>query len=186
MKPILPHLAPLCISFALALVACHAENDDVSPESRSAEITEGRAVSIELSDGIEHEQVQAIAGHVENGFGADVAAAKVKVMQDHEGGATMVVELWGSGLPEESALEAGLAQEFPALANAAITVEALDAADGPAQVEAHSDAEDPEVAKQEIIDELRAQGVEGDIEVDVEDGPDGRRVEVQVEDRKSE
>lgn len=190
MKPNFPRIASLSFllglsaSLSVGLAACHGENEYVSPEPRDVEITEGRAVSIELPDGVADEQIHAIASHVENGFGGDVAAAKVEVMAADDGAATMVVELWGSGLPEDAALKSGLVAKFPELVGAVISIETLDESQGPAQTEVHSDAEDPEVARQEIEDQLRAQGVEGDIHVDVEDGPEGRRVEVQVEDRK--
>jgi hypothetical protein len=181
-------LAPLGLSLALALGAgCHNEGDEVSPEGRSVEMTEGRAISIELPSDVEREQIHAVAKHVEHSLGGEVAGAKVKVMKDDEdGSANMVIELWGSDLPDQDEVTAGLRQQFAFLADASIAVEELDPEEGPQPeaIDHESLDEDPEVAKQEIIDQLREQGVEGDVDVEVSDGPDGRRVEVKVEEHK--
>ncbi len=44
----------------------------------------------------------------------------------------------------------------------------------------------PAEAKLEIIDQLKAQGVDGEIDVVVQDGAEGRRVEVKVEKQSDE
>lgn len=180
-------LAPLALSLALALGAgCqNVGDDDVAPEDRAMEITEGRAISIEIPSGVERDQIHAVAKHVEHQLGGDVAGASVKVKKtEAEGPATMVVELWGSNLPDAQAVSTGLKSEFGFLADAAISVEDLDAEQGPtpAAIDHEDLSDDPEQAKQEIIDQLREQGVEGEIDVVIDDGPDGRRVEVKVED----
>lgn len=188
MNTVFIRLAPLGLSLALAFGGgCQHENDDVSPESRHVEMTEGRSISLALPSDLEREQVHAIAEHIEHQLGGDVAAAKVKVMKDDDAGETsLVVELWGSDLPDQATATTGLRQQFAFLADASIAVEELALEDGPVpdSIDHESLDEDPEVAKQEIIDQLRAQGVQGDIDVQVSDGPDGRQVEVQVEERK--
>ncbi len=190
MQSIVSRIFPLCLSLGFGLVlgaGCHNDGEEVSPRARSLDLSEGRAISVELPAGIEREQIHAVATHVESGLGADVAAAKVKVeKRDAEGAATMVVELWGTNLPDEATLSTSLKSKFDFLANSSISVAVLDAEAGPTPAQAHSDAEDPEVARQEIIDQLHEQGVEGEIAVEVSDGPDGRRIEVQVEDHQGD
>ena len=180
-------LAPLALSLALALGAgCqNAGDDDVGPEDRTVEISEGRAISIEIPEGVERDQIHAVAKHVEHQLGGDVMGAKVKVEKtEADGPATMVVELWGNNLPDAQEVSSGLKSEFGFLADASIAVEELDPEQGPtpAAIDHEALSDDPEQAKQEIIDQLREQGVEGEINVVIEDGPDGRRVEVDVED----
>ena len=49
------------------------------------------------------------------------------------------------------------------------------------------DDEDPEVVRQKVLDKLRAQGVDGDVKVEVDETEDGKReirVEVAKEDKQ--
>ena len=124
-----------------------------------------------------HEQMSAIIQHVEGQ--ADVAQAKAAIRQSSEtGDAEVMVELWGQAMPTDQELASAVQTEFPFVAQVDISP-----IDPEAEAPPVDDAEvDPEVLRQQIIDDLRAKGVEGDIDVQITDHPDGRReVEVEVE-----
>jgi hypothetical protein len=175
------------LALPLALVACQSDASDVSPgDARQGELASMQGAMIEIVPGEEmsQEELEAVAKWLE----AQSAAHMVKVgMRKSEAGEErMEIEIWGeTELPES--LDADLRAAFPALANAEITQARLDGPPpgGPGPHGPSHEAvvdEDPEAAKARIIEEMRARGVEGDIAVDVVDGPDGeRRVEVKVE-----
>ncbi len=174
------------IPLLLLPLACASHADDASdpaaPAARSAEAPM-QAIRVELTVPAEHANADDIAAVVQHLEGqADVAQAKAMVHEVSEGeGAEVVMELWGHDLPDESELVQALESEFPYLAGTEISVSDLDAtAEVPPQPDEN---EDPEALRQRIIDDLRAKGVEGDIDVQITDHPDGRReVEVKVED----
>lgn len=140
---------------------------------------QGTEVQIDIPSGTDQDAMHEIAKYVESQ--ANVAMAKVKIEKHGDDDpSTMVVELWGQDLHGVD-FEGPLRSRFPALAQSRIdTVDLGGDMPGPGDQQYHSDAEDPEIARQEIIDQMRADGIEGDIQVDVKDGPDGRQVEVKV------
>ena len=76
--------------------------------------------------------------------------------------------------------------QFPELAGARIAAAAAEAGGGQAlPIVEVSDALTAEEAKQEILSKMQADGVEGNIDVQVEDGAGGRRIEVKVEKTKA-
>jgi hypothetical protein len=163
--------------------ASHADEPEPdAPQARSAEAPL-QALRIELTMPAEHanaDDVAALVQHLEGQL--DVAQAKAMVHADTEGdGAQVVVELWAQDLPSEEELVQELQSEFPYLAGTAITVSDMDAT---AELPPAADEdEDPEALRQRIIDDLRAKGVQGEIDVVITNQPDGRReVEVQVHD----
>jgi len=191
------HMRRTIFSFGFALAAlplllsplgCASQLDDASDpiEAREGEApTEARR--IELTVPAEHasrEQVQALIDHLEGQ--ADVAGAKVSVNKSSETGEAQVdVVLWGQDMPTHETFEADLLAEFPYLAAESVAISAVDLE---AESLLHEDApEDPDELRQRVIDDLRAQGVEGEIDVTITDHPDGRReVEVKVHDDQDE
>lgn len=169
---------PLVLALGLVLGACAMESGDVTPADRQnqAEIAAGQRVEISFDADAGGDDVRAVAEFTE-GLG-NVAAAKVKAKKQSDGPMTLVMELWGEDLPGQAELEQALRSEFEFLADASIAVTALDAASAPDPAD---ESGDPEEVKQKIIDRLRAEGVEGDIQVDVKDGENGREVDVRVE-----
>lgn len=157
-------------------------DDPAAPQARTADAPV-QAIRVELTMPAAHASAEEIAALVQHLEGqADVAQAKAMVHKDSEDeSAGVVVELWGHDLPSEEELVQALEAEYPYLAGTAITVSALDtAAETPPAESGH---EDPEALRQRVIGELRAKGVEGEIDVQVTDHPDGRReVEVSVQD----
>ncbi|MCA9650330.1 MAG: hypothetical protein H6712_17105 [Myxococcales bacterium] len=180
-------LLPLFAALPLLMVplACATHHDDPLPEptaSRDGEVPpDGRRIEVLMP--AEHagaDQIHAVVEHLEGQ--ADVAGAKAMVHASSETGeAELVVELWGQDMPTDEELEAELYAVFPFLPAGSVVVEALEASEievGPPPGE--TEPQDPDELRQQIIDDLRAKGVEGEIEVTITDHPDGRR-EVQVE-----
>lgn len=134
---------------------------------------------------------RALADFLQEASGAEEVGVEARI-EDRNGEQTtrLDVRMWGAVLePEE--LEAVLVDEFPALEEAAsIEVRALEGEvrttlgrrllhDVLGEVERE---EDVEAARVRLVEELRAQGVEGEIEVQIRDRADGRReIEVGVE-----
>ena len=175
----------LCASLLVA-AGCQSDASDVSPDdARQGELAalEGAMVEIVPSAALEGDQFEAVARWLEAQTKAHMV--KVQVRKDAGGPDRLEVEIWGdTALPES--LDVDLRAAFPALADAEITQARLQ---GPppegeghgVKVEGPAPDEDPEAAKARIIEEMRARGVEGDIVVDIVDGPEGERhVEVNV------
>lgn len=174
------------IPLLLLPLACASQADEpTEPAAVVARSVDApmQAIRVELTVPAEHANADDIAAVVQHLEGqADVAQAKAMVHKVSEGeGAAVVMELWGQDLPAESELVQALQSEFPYLAGTEISVSDIDAtAEVPPQPDEN---EDPEALRQRIIDDLRAKGVEGDIDVVITDHPDGRReVEVEVKD----
>lgn len=168
-----------------SVIACQPAADESTPAERSGQLGAAEAMNITIDipgdAELDQSQLHSIAQYVEQNADGEVGGAKVKVKKHDEDGTTqMVITLMGQNLGNGDGLAADLKSNFPALANASIAVAEADPEAN--QPMAHSDAEDPEVAAQEIKDQLEAQGVDGDINVEVSDDEDGnRRVEVKVE-----
>lgn len=159
------------------------EDDVIAPTAstaRDAEASlEGRRV--ELLVPAEHansEEMTALVEHLEGQ--AEVAQARASVEKSSQSGdADVTVELWGHDMPTDAELTGAVQAEFPYIAQ--IDISPIDV-EAEALPQESADVE-PDVLRQQIIDDLRAQGVEGDIDVQITDHPDGRReVEVEVSD----
>jgi hypothetical protein len=159
-----------------AFPACQTTADEPTTEARSA--TPGLSLRIDLGADADPARIEKIGRHVE-GL-ADVAAASVRIEKDGERTA-VTVDVWGADLPTPEELESNLRETFPELAAAEITVTpAADAA--PPALPDVKKIEDPAQAEKVIRDQLKAQGVEGAVDVKVVDGEDGERaIEVRVE-----
>ncbi|MEM6990045.1 MAG: hypothetical protein AAF721_06095 [Myxococcota bacterium] len=171
------------LATATALAACHPGADDVAPtDERAAEQPEqarmqAKRITIEV-DGLDRASIQEIAEHIE-GIG-DIASAKVKVMQDNEGHAAMHVEVAGTDLPTDEYLLQEI-RSFDGLADAEVAVQTVHPDDvAPDPIYSDKD-KSPEEIKAEVTEQLRQQGIEGDVQVKViDDGNGERRVEVNV------
>ena len=179
-------LALAAIPLLVLPLACAGHADD--PEGPAAPVARTgdapvSAIRVELTVPAAHANPEDIAAVVEHLEGqADVAQAKAMVhkVSDTEG-AEVVMELWGQDLPSEEELVEALQTEFPYLVGTDITVSDLDPEAQPLPQDDKD--EDPEALRERIIADLRAKGVEGEIDVQITDHPDGRReVEVRVAD----
>lgn len=173
--------APLVIAYGalIGLVACQHEED---PQARIAELGSMPGLKVTIT-GVDlgHDKVQAIAKHLE-GKAVDTGAAMVRMKKDDQGGASLEIELFAKTLPAGDAVAADLKAAFPELAGASIATAA--AQPGGAEqlpiVEVSKELS-PAEAQQEIVEQLQAQGVEGEIKVDVKDEGESRRIEVKLE-----
>ncbi len=177
-KPLLMPL--LCTLLGSTLFACDRGED---PEARVAELASagGLRVQIKNAGELPPATVHAIAQHLE-GPSKSTGAAMVRVK--HEDGAAPVleIELWGGTVPAAGDLASELKATFPALAGADITASTIAPGQTPPMPIVAVEADlSPAEAEQQIRDQLAADGVDGEVKVKVEDGPEGRRVEVAVE-----
>lgn len=178
-------LSPLALLCALNLGACQHSSDSVS--ARSGELENAAGIKIMISGVAEltPTQVHAISQSVE-GKSQSVSAAMVRMEQDGEGQgenpASLEIELWGTGLPDSAVVISQLKADFPALADLQIEVVSLEPGSGPTPMVIEVDEEaTAEEAKAQIIEALQADGVEGEIDVQIEDDDGERRIEVKVE-----
>ncbi len=169
----------------VSLAACQPAQEDSVTADRSAPLQANEAlqVSIEISGEVSKEQIHAIAQHVEQNGPGEIAGAQVAVNKTagDEQGASIQVTLMGSNLGDGAGIADDLRGAFPVLADANIAVtEADPGANNMPMV--HSDAEDPDEAAQEIIEQLKAQGIPEDaIHVEVSEDDEGhRKIEVKV------
>lgn len=179
-------LAAIPLLLALPYACAGQADDPVEPQTARTAEAPMQAIRVELAVPADHanaDEMAALAQHLE-GL-ADIAQAKVLVSKiEEDGDAEVNVELWGQDLPTEDEVVQDLQSAFPYLVGVSIAVSAIDTvAQTPPQ---HDDEEDPEALRQRIIDDLRAKGVEGEIDVVITDHPDGHReVEVRVEDEQA-
>lgn len=184
----------IMVGSALLATGCQADGDDVTPDdARESELAtmQGTIIEIAPSQAMEPEQLEAVAKWLEGKSKAHMVKVRMTKDEASELG-RLEVEIWGEqGLPH--GLDAELRAAFPTLENAEITLANLDGppSQGEGEVElavthdASVKGEDPEALEARIIEEMRAKGVQGDIVVDVVDGPEGeRRVEVKVEEKR--
>lgn len=169
----------------LVPMACATSPDEGGPiEARDGEASpEGRRIEIAVpAEHANKDEIHEIANFLESQ--ADVAGAKVEVRKDGaEGGASLAVLMWGQDMPTDEEFVDLLGSEFPYLAADSIAVTAVDM-----EAEAlpgHDEPKDPDELREKVIADLRAQGVEGEIDVEIIDHPNGEReVKVQVHDDK--
>lgn len=180
LKPLL--LPLLCSLLGSSLVTACQPGDDI--EARSAELTANPGLRVHISNAgdLPEGTVHAIAQHLEGDAKAD-GAAMVRVKREDGDAPSLEIELWGGALPATGEVTSALKAQFPALAGATITASTIAAGESP-PIElpvVHADDDlSPAAAEQQIRDQLAADGVDGAVDVKVEDGPEGRRVEVQV------
>lgn len=172
----LKFIAPLVIALS-TLTAC--TEDSLSVRSGELENLSGLKITISGAE-LGHDKVQAIAKHIE-GKAHDVGGAMVRMKKDDQGPAALEIEIFAKSLPAEGSVAADLKAAFPELAAATISTAPAQGGGGQLPVVEVSADLTPEEAKAEIAEQLQAQGVDGKIEVQVEDGAEGRRVEVKVE-----
>lgn len=170
-------VALLC---ALAAPAC--QESEEGPAAREAALSSMSGLKVVITGAdLPHEKVAAISKFVE-ARAVDTGAALVRMKKHDPGPAELEISLFAAQLPAGDALAGELEAAFPELAGATITTAPAEAgAAGPLPLVEVDHALSPEAAKQEIVEQLQAEGVEGDIDVQVQDGEDGRRIEVKVE-----
>lgn len=178
-------LAALALSLTVFGFAagCQPEGGELSVRTAELASAPGLQVTITGAGALAPEQVQAITAQLET-TGRESGSAMVRMTLDDEGASTLEIELWGEDLPDADAIPALLRAAVPALADAKIAVAQLPAGTGPTPIaiEVVDEGLDAEATKAQIVEQLRADGVEGTVEVEVSDDDEGRRVEIRVED----
>ncbi|MFY0540371.1 hypothetical protein [Nannocystis pusilla] len=162
----------------LASAGCQT---DPEVQARVAELADmpGLSVKIDGAD-LDHAQAQAIAKHLE-GKAVDTGAAMVRLKKDEPGGSSLEIELYAKSLPAAEGLAAELKATFPALASATITTAPAVGGAGDLPLIEVGKELSPEEAKQEILEQLQADGVDGNVNVQIEDGAEGRRIQVKID-----
>lgn len=177
----LKSIAPLVIAFAslFGFAGCQPD-EDAHPRTADIAGLPGLKVTISGAD-LGHDKVQAIAKHLE-GKAVDAGAALVRMKKENDGPTTLEIELFAKTLPDGEAVAADLKAAFPELAGATIATGAAQSGGGDKLplVEVGKELS-PAEAQAEIVEQLRAQGVDGEIKVDVKDDGEQRRIEVKVE-----
>ena len=184
-------LAALFATLPLLSLGCVAEDTEPGTDARVAEgPLVGHVVEFALEpDALDHDRVQALAKRVEAITAAETM--QIKVEKSEEGGTVVVAEAWGRTAITGDAITKDLRATFPELADAVITVKAATGEPPSAKLPAlddFDDDEDPEVVRKKVIERLRADGIEGDVKVDVDENEDGKRevrVEVSAHDEKT-
>ncbi len=187
MRPTAPATL-LALLGLLGLAACDSSSEPDTPTAEQSAIdapSDGELQSkrVVIDGELAMADIKALGEHVE-GL-AEIHSAKIEVEKRGDGPTHVTMTVAGRDLPTDAELAAEV-RGFEGLGEAAVDVEAADA---PASmintdklVEASEDEhKTPEQVKQEVIAKLRADGVEGDIDVQVIDADGERRVEVHVE-----
>jgi hypothetical protein len=181
-------LAPLlALIVAAAAIGCASDSEDTTtPREAPSGPLVGRSVEFALDvDALDHATMDAIAKRIEQQTAAE--SVNIEVRKSSDDGTTVVINAWGRSAIADDALSADLRAQFPALKNAIISINALEG-EGPthglADLEIDQD-EDPEVVKRQVTEQLRAKGVQGDVQVHIDDHDDGKReVRVEVKDEE--
>lgn len=167
----------LALALALPATACQDGAEGVQVRSGLASAP-GLKVTITGGGELDHSRVQAIAALLES-KGQDVGAAMVRLKKGDGAGDALEVEMWGAGLPPAQDIGGILKAGFPELASATVQVTELAPGSGPTPPPIEIDDDlSPAEAKAQIVEQLGGEGV---VDVKVEDGEDGRRIEVRVE-----
>ena len=181
---------PLCAILAALCFGCAASND-TAQEPRAAQAAsnpgEAEARAVVLEGDLDVSTLHALAEHLE-GL-AEVHSVELAIQQTGEGPTRARLTLGGFDMPNADELEAAIA-DFDGLGEASVSIEDAPLPQGPVDAQGIAIAADadktPQEVKAEVIEQLRADGVEGDIHVDVIDEDGERRVEVRVEQHKDE
>ncbi|TPV95325.1 MAG: hypothetical protein B7733_10765 [Myxococcales bacterium FL481] len=168
----------------LLVGGCYADADPrpdsaAVGEPRAAPTVRGKEVEIELPPGMSDDRAHEVVAYLESRVG--VEQIRVRQTREASGPVTLSTELWGPDAGVE--LAPGLRAAFPELASAAIRELELASSGAPSHPLDRGDLEqaDPQVVQRRIVEQLRADGIDGEVKVDVSEDGDGRRVEVRVE-----
>jgi hypothetical protein len=175
----------------LATLMLGCATDGSEPDADRRAVAEGPLVGqvIEFAlepDALDHDRIQAVAKRLESITAAE--SMQIKIEKSDEGGTVVVAEAWGRTAISGDAITKDLRATFPELANAVITVKAASGEPPSAKLpdlDAIDDDEDPEVVRKQVLEQLRAQGVDGDVKVHVDENDEGKR-EIRVEVSKEE
>jgi hypothetical protein len=179
-----PTTLALTLLAGLTLLGSPACTDAAHPDEtlRDAEIpVQTIILDLTLPADADHQAIQAIAHSAETLAGSELTGARIKAEQIDDGHLTVSLVLWGPELEAADAIVAQLRAAHPELVNTPITFEQHEGAPADEPLAGDHD-ETPDQTRARVTQELRDQGIEGEISVDVVDEGEGKRsVEVHVE-----
>lgn len=173
----------LATVLASLLLGCATDGGD--PDTDRAAKADGPLVGhvIEFAlepDALDHARMEKVGKRIEEITAAETM--QIRVEKTDEGGTVVVAEAWGRTAITGDAITKDLRATFPELTNAVIAVKAASGEPPSArlpEIEIDED-EEPEAIKARVLKDLRARGVEGDVDVVVDERDDGKR-EIRVE-----
>jgi hypothetical protein len=184
-------LSALFATLAFTSLGCVAESTEPGSDARAAEgPLVGHVIEFALEpDALGHDRVRALSERLESLTAAETM--KIAIEKSDDGGTVVVAEAWGRTAITADTITKDLRATFPELANAVITVKPATGEPPSAKLPDLDfdldDEEDPEVVRKQVLERLRAEGVEGDVKVHVDENEDGKReirVEVSKEDKQ--
>ncbi len=166
----------------LVTLACDdAQSSPAEPRSGDAAVDAAPARKIMLEGDLSPETIKGLGAHLE-GL-ADISSVSIEVQQTNEGPTRASITVAGNDLPSAAELRDAVGT-YDGVGAAALSVEGAEAPAGhgiDVAAVAGDQEKSAEDVKAEVIEKLRADGVEGDVRVDVIEEDGGRRVEVRVE-----
>ncbi len=160
--------------------------------STTTEVEMGQKLTIGLQDKADVD-ISTLNGELNRFFGAQPGVDGVSFnVQVVDGSATLEIMAWGQDL-DAAALEAALRKDVPLLAGATVRTEPLSGSVrenllshlGHTVLGLEVSGETADEIRVQILQQMAAQGVTGDAQVQVEELPDGRR-QIKVEVTKEE
>jgi hypothetical protein len=180
-----PTTLALTLLAGLTLLSSPACVEDERPDEtlREAELSVQTIIlDLTLPADVEHEAIETIAHSAEALAGSELVGARISAKQIDDGHMTVSLVLWGLELEAADAIVAQLRAAHPELVDTPITIAQHEGAPADEPLAGDHDDETPDQTEARVTKELRDQGVEGEITVDVADDANGRRrVEVHVE-----
>ncbi|MEM6293862.1 MAG: hypothetical protein AAGA54_21480 [Myxococcota bacterium] len=165
----------------LATMACDDSQAAAAPRSADAQVDAAPARKITLEGDLSADTIRGLGAHLE-GL-ADISSVSIEVEQTNDGPTRASITVAGNDLPSAVELRDAVSG-YDGIGSAAVAIEGAEAPVGHGvDVAAVAGDQDksPEAVKAEVLQKLRADGVEGDVHVDVIDDDGERRVEVRVE-----
>jgi 3-dehydroquinate dehydratase len=182
-------LATLLTVLAMPALGCATEGSEPGTDARAAEgPLVGHVIEFALEpDALDHDRIDEIAKRIEAITAAETM--QIKVEKSDEDGTVVIAEAWGRTAIQGDAIVKDLRATFPQLTNAVIAVKTATGEPPSAkipEIEVELDGiEDTEEVRQKVLAKLRAQGIEGDVTIDVDENEDGKR-EIRVQVAKEE
>ena len=161
---------------------CHGSAGDVRPDERNAQDPEAVEARRVVIDGFEDPaDVESLARQLE-GL-AEVHTARVRIRKSDDDKIKAEIELGGYDLPSDELLRQEI-REHGAFDDADVRTEPISAEALMSGAEA-DEGKSKDQIRAEVEERLRAEGVEGEVHVDIHDEDGQRRVEVRVEKKDS-
>ena len=173
----------ICCALLAPLALGCATSNDTAQEPRAAEAPSNpgdpQARAVMLEGEFDSDTLQALAKHLE-GL-AEVHSVEIAIEKSDDGPTRAQLTLGGFDMPSTEELQAAVADFDGLSGDVSVSFDDdVEVPRGPDTDLGIDKDQSPEEIKAQVIEKLRADGVEGDIEVNVIDEDGERRVEVKV------